>query len=695
MTVVKRAEDGDGFVVRAYETAGRAARATLTVLGREIEADFGAARDQDVRAAARRRAVPRRTCSSGGARRRRLAAAGLARRRVAVAREQAVGRAGLAARARSGQRASTTSSAPVRCPTRTSSATAALAEWVAERTWIYRHARAAAATHRASRASTTRRRSSSTASEVAHHVGVVHAVRRRRCRDGRAPARGRRARGPGERAAGRDDESRARAQAAHGLRLGLLPAARAPGHLAPGRARRAARSCSARVELDGRRRHASRSDGDVVLRVERPELWWPNGLGEQRLYRARAGVATSASAPSSSSERGRPAMRCRTRSSSTASAIAMRGWNWVPLDALYGVPRPEKLAHLLELARARERQRPARVGRGPDRERRVLRPLRPARPPRLAGVLAVELRDRERARRTIRLRRDARRRRARDRPAPRARHPSLFALVRRQRARPGRRADSTSAPALAALRDVVRELDPARVWLPSSPTGPQGRTTCTGRGSTRACARTTRTTTARTNLSAQRVRRRGDDEPPRARGADRRRRTAGRPTARTRSTSTSAPGGTTRRSSKRRSAAGSKTSRRCAARVSGCSTRACATRSRRRCAARWRASGVLPWQFNESFPNAWCTVGRRLARRPEAGVLRRRARLSRRTERAVRDLRLGRRSARCAHESRARRRGSLDLDGRVVAEDEQRDRRRRSTRSPTTCSCSTSARTAT
>jgi beta-mannosidase len=21
----------------------------------------------------------------------------------------------------------------------------------------------------------------------------------------------------------------------------------------------------------------------------------------------------------------------------------------------------------------------------------------------------------------------------------------------------------------------------------------------------------------------------------------------------------------------------------------------------------WRASGVLPWQFNESFPNAWCT----------------------------------------------------------------------------------------
>ncbi len=41
MTVLKRAEDGDGVVVRAHETAGRAAHVTLRVLGREIEADFG------------------------------------------------------------------------------------------------------------------------------------------------------------------------------------------------------------------------------------------------------------------------------------------------------------------------------------------------------------------------------------------------------------------------------------------------------------------------------------------------------------------------------------------------------------------------------------------------------------------------------------------------------------------------------
>jgi alpha-mannosidase len=41
MTVLKQAEDGDGYVVRAYESAGRAARVMLRVLDREIQAAFG------------------------------------------------------------------------------------------------------------------------------------------------------------------------------------------------------------------------------------------------------------------------------------------------------------------------------------------------------------------------------------------------------------------------------------------------------------------------------------------------------------------------------------------------------------------------------------------------------------------------------------------------------------------------------
>jgi alpha-mannosidase len=42
ITAVKGAEDGDGFVVRAYETAGRGSRARFEILDRTIEADFGA-----------------------------------------------------------------------------------------------------------------------------------------------------------------------------------------------------------------------------------------------------------------------------------------------------------------------------------------------------------------------------------------------------------------------------------------------------------------------------------------------------------------------------------------------------------------------------------------------------------------------------------------------------------------------------
>jgi alpha-mannosidase len=42
VTAVKAAEDGDGFVVRAYESAGRASRARFEVLGHTIEAEFGA-----------------------------------------------------------------------------------------------------------------------------------------------------------------------------------------------------------------------------------------------------------------------------------------------------------------------------------------------------------------------------------------------------------------------------------------------------------------------------------------------------------------------------------------------------------------------------------------------------------------------------------------------------------------------------
>jgi alpha-mannosidase len=42
LTVLKAAEDGDGYVVRAYESSGRDADAHIEFLGRTIDARFGA-----------------------------------------------------------------------------------------------------------------------------------------------------------------------------------------------------------------------------------------------------------------------------------------------------------------------------------------------------------------------------------------------------------------------------------------------------------------------------------------------------------------------------------------------------------------------------------------------------------------------------------------------------------------------------
>ena len=122
--------------------------------------------------------------------------------------------------------------------------------------------------------------------------------------------------------------------------------------------------CDGELELlDGDRVVARGSD---ELRLDRPELWWPNGLGEQRLYTLRAG--------------GRElAIGFRTieldgyRLTVNGEPTQIRGWNWVPLDALYGVPRPAKLAHLLAARGAGEREPAARLGRRADRDDRVLR----------------------------------------------------------------------------------------------------------------------------------------------------------------------------------------------------------------------------------------------------------------------------------------------------------------------------------
>jgi beta-mannosidase len=195
-------------------------------------------------------------------------------------------------------------------------------------------------------------------------------------------------------------------------------------------------------------------DGRQILRVEQPELWWPNGLGEQRLYDA-GGFQVGFREVTFDDY----ALRVNDR------VVQVKGWNWVPLDALYGVPRPEKLAHLLGLA-ARAGVNLIRVWGGGLIETPEFYELcdrlgllvwqefvqsssgiesRPSDDPEFVRTMVED------ARQIVpRLRR----------------HPSLAIWCGGNELDGG---DST--PVLAALKSVVAELDPGRTWLATSPLG--------------------------------------------------------------------------------------------------------------------------------------------------------------------------------------------------------------------------------
>ena len=195
--------------------------------------------------------------------------------------------------------------------------------------------------------------------------------------------------------------------------------------------------------------------GDEEVRIESPKLWWPNGMGEQHLYsigERSVGFRTVEFTPPGTF---------------VVNGVEMpvRGWNWVPIDALYGVPRSEKLAHLLGLA-ARANVNLLRVWGGGlieteefydlcDRlgllvwqEFSMSSSLMGSTPSDDAGfvqLMASEARE----------------------IVPRLRHHPSLALWCG-----GNELDVNDAtPVVASLRKIVNELDPDRAWRPTSPFG--------------------------------------------------------------------------------------------------------------------------------------------------------------------------------------------------------------------------------
>ncbi len=199
--------------------------------------------------------------------------------------------------------------------------------------------------------------------------------------------------------------------------------------------------------------------GDSEVRIDDPELWWPNGMGEQRLHRVHVDGREV--------DVGFRTVELRDDYTLVVNGKLMqiKGWNWTPLDALYGVPRAEKLARLLSLA-ARANVNLLRVWGGGLIETEEFYDLCD----RLgllvwqefsqssSGMDSVPAADEE----FVQLMAAD----AREVVPRRRRHPSLAVWCGGNEL-----AADDSHPVLGALRDVVRELDPERAWLSTSPLG--------------------------------------------------------------------------------------------------------------------------------------------------------------------------------------------------------------------------------
>ncbi|MFD7923823.1 sugar-binding domain-containing protein [Streptomyces sp. NPDC059740] len=108
---------------------------------------------------------------------------------------------------------------------------------------------------------------------------------------------------------------------------------------------------------------AGQDESRTTLTVTRPETWWPNGHGPQPLYTVLVRALDAGGGEVGRRERrvGFRHVRLVTNPGAPAAALPYtlqvngerryaRGWNWVPHDALHGAAPRDRLRHLLQLA---------------------------------------------------------------------------------------------------------------------------------------------------------------------------------------------------------------------------------------------------------------------------------------------------------------------------------------------------------
>ena len=222
------------------------------------------------------------------------------------------------------------------------------------------------------------------------------------------------------------------------------------------------------------------------LELQHPELWWPNGYGEQRLYDLDLRVIVDPDGETSDCQcvsfgvrqvaflpnEGAPEGARPYTLAVNGRKIYIKGWNWVPMDLLYGVEMPRKRARLLSLVQ-RAHANVLRVWGGGLIEKEAFYDLCDRLgilvwqefiqsssgienvPP---GDLEYALTMQEEAQQIVPRRRN---------------HPSLLLWCGGNELQDAEgRPQDDEHPLLNTLKGIVNLYDPDRHWLPTSPTGP-------------------------------------------------------------------------------------------------------------------------------------------------------------------------------------------------------------------------------
>jgi beta-mannosidase len=237
-----------------------------------------------------------------------------------------------------------------------------------------------------------------------------------------------------------------------------------------------------------RSRHAlapGQTKFDACLTVDNPALWWPNGHGEQPLYEAEVRILSGGAyshvrqttfgirqveAIANDAPGAGDALKYTLKVN--GKKIYVKGWNWVPIDVMYGVERPAKLERLMNLAR-RANVNLLRVWGGGLIEKEAFYNFcdrygimvwqefilsssgianKPSDSREYIDMMVSEA----------------------EQIIPRKRnHPSLVIWCGGNELMGyDNKPLSDAEPVLGALHDAVRRLDPDRHWLPTSPSGP-------------------------------------------------------------------------------------------------------------------------------------------------------------------------------------------------------------------------------